>query len=474
MHISSVLGLLAFATAASAVPHAAPKMAAKRSQTAHSASSIKNLKNNIKKIVVLEMENRSVDNLLGGQTIEGLENPINNGPFCNPYNVTNPGQGTVCSQAGDLDSILDDPDHSVTGNNIEFYGTFTPNNDDIASGKLTPVQSGFVFEQLRQYSDANKTSLAQQVLNYYTEDQVPVMTSLVQNYLTFNHWHSDLPGPTAPNRAYVLSGTSAGHGSNDDAFDADKHGLMQRSIFQQLTETNRTWKNYITDPAEQMADALFFNWVYTSGNQGLAVPLDDFYSDAASGTLPDFSFIEPSCCGVGTTSMHPTGLISDGETLIRDVYTALRTSPHWNETLLLLTFDETGGFHDHVPPPLAPRPDNLTYTETAPNGEQYNFPFDRLGGRVPTLLISPWVEQGVVEQQGTNSDGEIVSYSASSLLRTLGYLWDFEPFTPRVSGAASFDHLIQSSMRTDTPDSLPEPSPFARIMNGQSTQQQIQ
>ncbi|KAJ5117452.1 hypothetical protein N7448_011084 [Penicillium atrosanguineum] len=452
-----LLILLAFAAAATAAPP-------KRSYTAHSSSSIKNLKRHIKNVVVLEMENRSLDNLLGGQTIKGLENPINNGPFCNPYNLSDPSQGKVCSSAKDMDSILDDPDHTVTGNNIEFYGTFTPSNANIASGKLTPAQKGFVHEQLRYYGDdVNKTELARQVLNYYTEEQVPVLTSLVRNYLTFNHWHSDLPGPTAPNRAFVLSGTSAGHGTNDQDFDADKHGLTQRSIFQQLSETNRTWKNYYTDPAQQMVDAWFFDWTFTSGNQGLAVPLDNFYSDAASGKLPDFSFIEPSCCGQGTTSMHPTGLISDGETLIKNVYTALRASPHWNQTLFVLTFDETGGFHDHVPPPLAPRPDELTYIEEAPNGENYTFPFDRLGGRVPTLLISPWVAKGAVEQKGTNSDGETVSYSASSLLRTLGYLWDFEPFTPRVGGSASFDHLIQGSKRMDTPISLPEPKPFEQM-----------
>lgn len=260
----------------------------------------------------------------------------------------------------------------------------------------------------------------------------------------------------------MLAGTAAGHGTNDEDFNDDKHGLTQRTIFQELSETGRTWKNYYTSPDQQMVDAWYFNWTFTSGNENLAVPLEQFFFDAGSGSLPDFSFIEPSCCGEGTNSMHPTGLVSDGEKLIENVYDALRASPHWNETLFVLTFDETGGFHDHVPPPLAPRPDNITYTETAPNGEDYTFSFDRLGGRVPTLLISPWVEKGVVEQKGTNSDGETVSYSASSLLRTLGYLWDFEPFTPRVGGAASFDHLIQCTKREDTPASLPDAEPFKR------------
>lgn len=147
----------------------------------------------------------------------------------------------------------------------------------------------------------------------------------------------------------MLSGTSAGHGTNDNSFDSDVHGLTQRSIFQQLSETNHTWKNYYTNTG--MVDAFFFDWTFTSGNTDKAVPLSKFYSDAKAGTLPEFSFIDPSCCGTGTNSMHPTGLISDGETFIKNVYDALRASPQWNQTLFILTFDETGGFHDHVPHP---------------------------------------------------------------------------------------------------------------------------
>ncbi|KAJ5964707.1 Phosphoesterase [Penicillium vulpinum] len=452
MNFTAVLGLLAFAAAVSADPKRSP----------HSSDSIANLKSKIKNIVILEMENRSVDNLLGGQTLKGLENPINNGPFCNPYNLTDASAGTVCSSAKDFDSVLDDPDHSVTGNNIEFYGTFAPSNIHIAEGTLTPTQHGFVHEQLRSYGDdADKAYLAKQVINYYIEDEVPVMTELVQNYLTFNHWHSDHPGPTNPNRAFVLSGTSAGHGTNDNAFNVDVHALTQRSIFQQLSETNHTWKNYYT--SSNMVDAYFFDWTFTSGNADKAVPLDNFYKDAAAGNLPEFSFVDPNCCGVGTNSMHPTGLVSEGELLIKNVYDAVRSSPQWEETLMILTFDETGGFHDHVPPPLATRPDDMTYTETAPSGEQYTFLFDRLGGRVPTLLISPWIAKGQVEQKGTNSDGNTVSYSASSILRTLGYLWDFEPFTPRVGSSPSFEHLIQDTARTDTPVTLPVPKAFRKV-----------
>jgi phospholipase C len=182
MRVSTLHSLLALAVAAQAAP-------------TRGGSEFANLKAHIKNVVILVMENRSLDNLLGGQKLKGLDNPIQKGPFCNPYNLTNPAAGSVCSAANDFDSITDDPDHAVYGNNIEFYGTFTPDNNAIASGHLTPTQKGFVHEQLRLYSSkANRSTLAQQVMNYYTEEQVPVLTALVKNFVTFNHWHSAIPG----------------------------------------------------------------------------------------------------------------------------------------------------------------------------------------------------------------------------------------------------------------------------------------
>lgn len=197
MHSSALVGLLAFTAAASAIPTSANGI------QAQTDAAIRHMKSRIKNVVVLVMENRSFDNLLGGQTLQGLENPINNGPYCNPYNMSDPSAGEACTAAKDIDSITNDPDHAIYGNNFQSYGDFTPNNTLIAEGKLLASQKGFVQEQLRLYgSKANKTFLASEVMNYYTEEQVPVLTTLVQNYLTFNHWHADIPGvsssPTSP------------------------------------------------------------------------------------------------------------------------------------------------------------------------------------------------------------------------------------------------------------------------------------
>ena len=159
--------------------------------------------------------------------------------------------------------------------------------------------------------------------------------------------------------------------------------------------------------------------------------------------------------------MHPSGNVSYGQVLVKQIYDALRDGPHWESSLLLITYDETGGFFDHVPPPRAVRPDNLTYTETALDGKNYTFTFDRVGGRMPTWLISPYAPKGYVENLGTDPvTGKRSVYQASSVAKTLGYLWDLVDLTPRVSHAPSFDHLIGPFPRQDTPIRLATPHVF--------------
>jgi len=204
-------------------------------------------------------------------------------------------------------------------------------------------------------------------------------------------------------------------------------------------------------------DAAFYSWTLASGASETNIkPLDQFYKDAAAGTLPQFTYINPECCSY--QSFHPPSPINLGESFIKGIYEAVRNSPQWDNTLFLLTFDEHGGFGDHVPPPVGVPPgDSLTYTETAKDGKNITFAFDRLGPRVPTLLISPWVGKGVVENKGTNFGGE---YTHTSLLNFLSELWDIEKLTPRVAWSSTFEHLILDSRRrdSDSPKTLPKPA----------------
>lgn len=162
--------------------------------TSGSKQSIANLKSKIHNVVWLLLENRAFDNILGGVHRPGFDNVVNNGPFSNPQDLSNPKSTVWHSHTKDFDSVLDDPDHSVTGNNFEFYGTFNPDNNAIASGKLTPKLNGFVNKQLISYPTLAPSVAAEEVLGYYTEDEIPTLVDIVDEFTTFNYWHSCIPG----------------------------------------------------------------------------------------------------------------------------------------------------------------------------------------------------------------------------------------------------------------------------------------
>jgi phospholipase C len=161
---------------------------------AGSADSIKNLKSKIKNVVWIILENRSFDNILGGVTRPGFDTPINNGPYCNPQSLNDTTSASFCAASKDFDSILNDPDHSVTGNNLEFYGTYHPNNTAIASGTLQPALDGFVNKQLISYPTLTPQVAAKQVMNYYSEDEIPTLVNIIDEFASFNYWHSCVPG----------------------------------------------------------------------------------------------------------------------------------------------------------------------------------------------------------------------------------------------------------------------------------------
>ncbi|KAJ5124129.1 uncharacterized protein N7515_007954 [Penicillium bovifimosum] len=423
-----------------------------------SKESIANLKDKIENVVWILLENRGFDNILGGVKNRGLDNVVNNGPFWNPEKVSDANSKKWYSQAKNYDSVLHDPNHSVTGVNYELYGTYSPDNEAIANGTLHANLEGFVERQMVSYPSISAQRATEEVMGYYTEDEIPTLVDLVDEFTTFNYWHSCVPGPTNPNRLCAIAGTPDGHGSNDESFDVS--GISIPSVFEVASEKNISWLNYDGTNGAFQPDSMFFDWTAKNAKKNV-VPLENFFQDAYLGLLPQLSYINPSCCGLNTNSMHPTGNVSFGQVLVKQVYDAVRASPQWDKTLLLITFDETGGFFDHVAPPLAVRPDDKSYTESAPDGSKYTLNFDRLGGRMPTWLVSPYTPRGHVENYGTDQvTGKSSSYSATSVLKTLGYLWDLKDMSPRVEHSPAFDHLIGTKARRSTPATLKNPHPF--------------
>ncbi|KAL3422639.1 hypothetical protein PVAG01_06795 [Phlyctema vagabunda] len=416
-------------------------------------------KSRIKNVVVLVEENRSFDTFAGGLSYNSAIDGLLHHNYCNSMNASDPAQkDDVCAGPRANDVAPDDPNHSISGGNMQLFSTWHPDEAKVAAGTQRENMRGFVTEQSITYKTLSKTRAAE-AINYYTDDQIRVFSSMAENYVLFDRWFAAVPGPTNPNRAYITSGTSHGHGKNDAAF--TQYALPQRSVFQQLSEYNVSWINYqnsTTGPGLGFnPDAAFYEWTLESGAASTNIaPLDKFYKDAAAGTLPQFTYINPECCSY--QSFHPPSPITLGEEFIKGIYEALRKSPQWEETLFILTFDEHGGFGDHVPPPVnVPAGDELLYIETAPDGKNITFDFTRLGIRVPTLLISPWVGKGVVENKGRNKGGE---YTHTSILGFVQELWGLDTLTPRVSYSSTFEHLILDELRTDAPLDLPDPYPY--------------
>ncbi|CAG7931386.1 unnamed protein product [Penicillium olsonii] len=402
--------------------------------------------NNIKNIVVLVQENLSFDHFAGGLDYDSsIDGPQG---YCNPANVSLPDSAKVCANPIAKNIASDDPNHSISGGNMQVFGTYHP-----ASGAKASMD-GFISEQRASYpkDDLNR---AAEAINYFTPDHIPVFNSIAQNFVLFDRWFASVPGPTNPNRAYLTSGTSHGHGKNDDDFLTS--ALPQKSIFEQLSDKGITWKNYEnstkSDPAF-LPDALFYDWTAKNGKDNV-VPINQFYTDAEAGNLPQFTWINPECCNY--MSMHPPSPINMGENFVKGIYEAVRNSPQWNETLFILTWDEHGGFADHVSPPTdVPAGDSLTYSEASGDGKEYTFHFDRLGVRVPTVLISPWVSKGVVQHQPSGGN----EFTHTSILKFVSELWGLDSLSPRVDWSPSFGSLVTNKFRSDTPEKLPDAADF--------------
>jgi phospholipase C len=413
-------------------------------------------RSHVKNVVVLVQENRSFDHYCGDFNYNHHIDGLRHRKFCNPANVTDPKDKVIiCAKPTQPNVESDDPNHGISGVNMQLYGTFHPDEEAIKDDKLHATMNGFLTVQtIAHHTKLTRAALA---INYLSYRHIPVFASLAQNFVLFDRWFAAVPGPTNPNRAYLTSGTSHGHGENH--VDYTKSAIPSRSIFQQLSEKNISWINY-SNTSTFLPDSLFYNWTVTSGAGKTNVkPFVRFFADAKDGHLPQLTYINPG----SIESIHPPSPVSGGETFIKNIYEALRHSPQWQDTLFILTFDEHGGFGDHVPPPVnVPAGDNLTYTEKAPDGKPITFDFTRLGVRVPTLLISPWVGRGVIETEAKGHEG---AYTHTSILAFLARLWDLDILTPRVAYSPSFESLITDTFRANTPKKLPGPA-VPRIFHG--------
>ena len=330
-------------------------------------------------IVVLMMENRSFDHMLGylsltgGRAdIDGLRPGLANEHRGRSYPVHH-----LTTTKVDVD-----PDHSASAVDVQVGG-----------GQMGGFVASLAATMADQGVDDGDPSPA---VGYYDGADVPVYDHLAEEFLVCDRWFSSVPGATWPNRLYALCGSAAG--SRDDLPPHVPPMYDKPSFVRHLDAHGVSWRWYCFDtPTLRLADAHYtvghhhrfgyFSKTGLSWKDKLELRIDakaaSFLEDAASGSLPSVSWIDPAfTCfnplGFRPNDDHAPADITDGQDLVLAVYHALAASPDWERSLLVLVYDEHGGFYDHVPPPQAPDDDPAM--------------FGRYGVRVPAIMVSPWVE----------------------------------------------------------------------------------
>ncbi len=292
--------------------------------------------------------------------------------------------------------------------------------------------------------------------------QLPVLHALANEFLVCDNWFSSLPGPTWPNRFFAMCGSSGGlDHSPSDARSAEASSLRidgfkfeHGSIFEKLKED---WLVVYGRDDFAQAGAIKNLECEIAGKRFILH--DQLYSRLKAGTLKSkYIWIEPSYDGLAKfdfgSSMHPCGDVRWSEALVKSVYENIRQSKYWEKSVLLIVFDEHGGFFDHVVPPgpdAALKPGDKTLDSANDPNTKHNFEFDVLGPRVPAIIVSPWVEKGGVDH---------TCYDHTSIIKTASKFFNFQPdMGNRVDRAAAFDDVFKfrKPVRRDAPVTLPEP-----------------
>ena len=337
----------------------------------------------VEHVVVLMLENRSFDHMLGYLSLDGGRGDVDGlrAEFANQHDGL-----TYPVHHLDSTAIADDPDHSSDAVDLQLGG-----------GRMDGFVASFArtLERLG-LPDADPA----RVMGYYNADDVPVYDHLAREFAICDRWFSSVPGATWPNRLYAICGRAAG--SCDDLPPHVAPLYRQPSFVRHLDAHGVSWRWYSFETGTlRLADAhyrlghhdrfAFFSHTNLNWKERLERSIDveapSFIEDAALGTLPSVAWIDPNFSNFNPIGFQPNddhvpADIKDGQELVLAVYHALATGPQWEKTLLIIFYDEHGGFFDHVPPPKAPDDDPET--------------FGHYGVRVPALIVSAWVEPGSV------------------------------------------------------------------------------
>ena len=306
------------------------------------------------------------------------------------------------------------------------------------------------------------------IMGMYSPETLPVLCGLAMGFAVSDRWFASVPTQTFPNRAFAVAGTSLGYIDNSAR---GAPAFNTPSVFGKLADAGHTWKIYGYSTLALTAND-FPDTVYPGPGCTVELGFDNFQRDAAGGRLAAFSYIEPewatfprSGAPPSTTQaddehnfqvendQHPVSNMAVGEQLIYDVYKALRSNRAvWEKSLLIITYDEHGGNYDHVPPETGATPPD--------NNIQAGFDFTRFGVRVPAVIVSPLIRAGTVFRA---ADGR-PPYDHTSIIATLRARFNLGPLGKRDAIAPHLGHILTlSEPRRDdplegvTPPTAPDP-----------------
>lgn len=378
----------------------------------------------IEHVFYLMLENRSFDHMLGSlqkefPDLDGID------PGKPPRsNLTQ--KGRPIQQLPISERKIDPDPHHAHRNVMR----------QIDGGAMT----GFVRDYETTGSFLSDLSDAQlhNVMGYYPE--LKVLHYLARNFTVCDRWFCSVPGPTWTNRLFALSGTSQGWVRMPGPLDFARrlHRYDQDTIFDRLSGSGRSYRIYHGG----IPLTLLFEHERKVGGQRHYYDLDLLFNDIKTGNVVDFNFIEPDHIGADGNSDHPPYDILLGQNLVGRIYHALRTSAIWQKSLLIITYDEHGGFYDHVRPEACVPPDSLN---------KEGFDFRKLGVRVPAVLVSPFVKREVCH----------TIFDHTSVLRYLIDKWSLQPLGDRVKNANSIGDLIEKKARSIEP----APDEFGRKLS---------
>jgi phospholipase C len=396
----------------------------------------------IEHVVVLMLENRSFDNVLGrlypkSEQFDGLA--------MDEWNPWHKEDGSVervgvwSSDTTDPPTLpKEDPGELFSDMEVQIYGL---------NRAVQPTMNGFVDNYMRQ-SEPHGRPDPRSVMHIYRPEQLPATTLLARSFGVCDRWFASAPCETWPNRYFLHCGTAGGYVNNERSRFPYRWPRLMPTIFRRLDRHGHPWKVYFHDLPQ--AATLVELWPKIPTHFRFFDP--DFAVDAASGCLPSYSFIEPRYYssirrGALPNDQHPPHDLQDGEALVAAVYNTLRSAPTWSRTLLLILYDEHGGCYDHVPPPEAVSPGGRY-----PDG----FRFDRFGVRIPAVIVSPLIPAGTVVRPIGR-----YPFDHCSVQATLHQLFDLgKPLSPRVAAAPDvLSALTLSAPENAGPERIPVSPP---------------